>query len=333
MERDFTCNRRTLLAGAASMALTGLLAFPRGAQAQGAYPSKPVRIIVPFAPGGPTDVVARMVGAPLQERFGQAVVIENRGGAGGNIGAGAAAKADPDGYTLLMHSSAYMVNPGLYKTVPYDPYKDFAPITELVTSPNIFVAHPGAQLDSMRALVDQAKANPSKLNYASPGVGTTPQLAAELLKLRTGVTITHVGYPGAGPATQAVLAGTTQIACAALPTVHPHIRSGGLKALAVTSNERWHDLPDVPTMAEAGFPDFVSETALIFMAPAGTPPAVIARLVEESMAILKGAELRTRAQNAGYVVLGAGPTALAERIKREVPAFQDLISKAGIARI
>src|ERR1700751_6157429 len=243
--------------GAAVVAASSLASGP--ARAAG-YPDRPIRIIVPFAPGGPTDIMARIVASRLGEAINGTVIVDNRAGAGGNIGIGLAAHAEGDGYTLLITSSAYVVNPGLYAKIPYDPYKDFAPIAELGTSPNVALADPKLGINSVADLVARAKANPNELNYASPGIGTTPHLSAELFKIVAGVNVTHVPFSGAGPAIQAVLSGTTQIAFAALPPAHPHIEAGALKALAVTGERRWFDLPDVPTMVELGYKDFLSDT-------------------------------------------------------------------------
>ena len=234
-EKTTLPSRRTVLKTAA--ALIGAAAVsnlgPRRAKAAG-YPDHPVKIIVPFAPAGPTDIMARILATHLGEALAGTVVIENRPGAGGNIGIGAAAHAEPDGYTLLITSSAYVVNPGLYAKIPYDPYQDFAPIAELGTSPNVILVDPKLGVKTIADLIARAKANPNELNYASPGIGTTPHLSAELLKIEAGIQMTHVPFSGAGPAIQAILSGTTQVAFAALPPAHPHIESGALKALAVT---------------------------------------------------------------------------------------------------
>ena len=244
-----------IIAGSVAGASLGLT----GARAA-SYPERPIKIIVPFAPAGPTDIMARVLTTHLGDALGGTVVIENKPGAGGNIGIGIAAHAEPDGYTLLVTSSAYVVNPGLYAKVPYDPYQDFAPIAELATSPNVILVDPKLGVNSIAELIARARANPNELNYASPGIGTTPHLSGELFKIVCGIDITHVPFSGAGPAIQAILSGTTQVAFAALPPAHPHIESGALKALAVTGTHRWFDLPDVPTMIELGYKDFVSDT-------------------------------------------------------------------------
>jgi tripartite-type tricarboxylate transporter receptor subunit TctC len=314
-----------IIAGSVAGASLGLT----GARAA-SYPERPVKIIVPFAPAGPTDIMARVLTTHLGDALGGTVVIENKPGAGGNIGIGIAAHAEPDGYTLLVTSSAYVVNPGLYAKVPYDPYQDFAPIAELATSPNVILVDPKLGVNSIAELIARARANPNELNYASPGIGTTPHLSGELFKIVCGIDITHVPFSGAGPAIQAILSGTTQVAFAALPPAHPHIESGALKALAVTSTHRWFDLPDVPTMIELGYKDFVSDTFQGFLAPAKTPSAVVGLLSAKSIEILKTPRIAEQLRNNGFEVIAGGPDAMRKRIADEVPKWRDIISKAGI---
>jgi tripartite-type tricarboxylate transporter receptor subunit TctC len=302
---------------------------PAGAKAAG-YPERPVKIIVPFAPAGPTDIMARILVAHLGEAIGGTLIVENKPGAGGNIGIGAAAHAEPDGHTLLMTSSAYVVNPGLYAKIPYDPYTDFAPIAELGTSPNVILVDPKLGVNSIPDLIARAKANPDELNYASPGIGTTPHLSAELFKIVGGIQITHVPFSGAGPAVQAVLSGTTQIAFAALPPARPHIESGALKALAVTGARRWFDLPDVPTMVDLGYTDFISDTFQGFLAPAKTPPAIVELLSTKSIEILKRPAIAEQLRNNGFEVIANGPDGMRKRIADEVPKWRDIVAKAGI---
>ena len=314
-----------IIAGSVAGASLGLT----GARAA-SYPERPVKIIVPFAPAGPTDIMARVLTTHLGDALGGTVVIENKPGAGGNIGIGIAAHAEPDGYTLLITSSAYVVNPGLYAKIPYDPYQDFAPIAELGTSPNVILVDPKLGVNSIAELIARARANPNELNYASPGIGTTPHLSGELFKIVCGIDITHVPFSGAGPAIQAILSGTTQVAFAALPPAHPHIESGALKALAVTGTHRWFDLPDVPTMIELGYKDFVSDTFQGFLAPAKTPSAVVELLSAKSIEILKMPRIAEQLRNNGFEVIAGGPDAMRKRIADEVPKWRDIISKAGI---
>ena len=314
-----------LLMGAAATSSLG----PARAKAAG-YPERPVKIIVPFAPAGPTDIMARILIAHLGDAIGGTMIVENKPGAGGNIGIGAAAHAEPDGYTLLITSSAYVVNPGLYAKIPYDPYKDFAPIAELGTSPNVILVGPKLGINSIAELIARAKADPNELNYASPGIGTTPHLSGELFKLVSGIQITHVPFSGAGPAIQAILSGTTQVAFAALPPAHPHIESGALKALAVTGAHRWFDLPEVPTMVELGFKDFISDTFQGFLAPAKNAPAIVELLSTKSIEILKRPVIAEQLRNNGFEVLANGPEGMRKRIEDEVPKWRDIVAKASI---
>ena len=314
-----------LLTGAAVASSFG----PAAATAAG-YPERPVKIIVPFAPAGPTDIMARILVAHLADAIGGTLIVENKPGAGGNIGIGAAAHAEPDGHTLLITSSAYVVNPGLYAKIPYDPYTDFTPIAELGTSPNVILVDPKLGVNSIPDLIARARANPDELNYASPGIGTTPHLSGELFKIVGGIQITHVPFSGAGPAIQAVLSGTTQIAFAALPPARPHIESGALKALAVTGAHRWLDLPDVPTMVELGYTDFISDTFQGFLAPAKTPPAIIELLSTKSIEILKTPAIAAQLRNNGFEVIANGPDGMRKRIADEVPKWRGIVAKAGI---
>jgi tripartite-type tricarboxylate transporter receptor subunit TctC len=330
--KKLICPSRRAMLRTAGLAV-GAMAAPVlgiGPMRAAGYPERTVRIIVPFAPAGPTDIMARILATHLGAAIGGTVIVENKAGAGGNIGIGAAAHADPDGYTLLITSSAYVVNPGLYAKIPYDPYKDFAPIAELGTSPNVILVGPKLGINSIAELVARAKANPNELNYASPGVGTTPHLSAELFKIVAGIQITHVPYSGAGPAIQAIVGGTTQVAFAALPPAHPLIESGTLKALAVTGAHRWFDLPDVPTMVELGYKDFVSDTFQGFLAPAKTPPAFVDMLAAKSIEILKRPAIAEQLRNNGFEVIANGPDGMKKRIDDEVPKWRDIVAKAGI---
>lgn len=325
--------RHALVQGASLLALwalLGVLAPPGPAWAQAKYPDRTVRLIVPFAAGGATDIIARTLAAGLQEAFGQTVVVENRPGAGSNLGANVVAKADADGYTLLLASSGIIASPALYKSLPYDIFKDLAPVAELVGGPNIIVANVNAGINSIADVVAQAKANPDKLNYGSPGTGTTPQLAMELFKLRAGVNVTHVAYGGAAPAMQSIMAGTVQLGSMALSNIHPQVKAGAYKGIAVTGKERWHDLPDVQTVEQAGYPDFDSETVFILMAPGATPKEIIDRVAKESITHLNKPEVRDRMQAAGMAILARGPDALRARIVKEVPMYKDIVSKAKI---
>ncbi len=304
-------------------------AAPAHAQAQ-AYPQKTITMIVPFSPGGPTDIVARVLGEALSQSLGQQIIVENRPGAAGNIGMAAAARAKPDGYTLLLASTAIAVNTALFANLPYDPFKDFVPIAELVGAPNVLVVRADAGIKTLAELIERAKAKPGELNYSSPGAGTKSHLTAEQLKLRTGIDIVHVPYPGAGPAVHAVLGGTAQVGSVALAPAEPLIKSGRLTALAVTGRERWFSLPEVPTMIESGLPNFVSDTFQALFAPAGTPPDIVARLAKESLSALQQPKVRELMQKAGFEIIAGGPEQLATRVAEEVPSTKELVAKIGI---
>jgi tripartite-type tricarboxylate transporter receptor subunit TctC len=323
-------NRRDLLIAAASVAGAANLLPPVAAVAQNAgYPNRSIRVIVPFAAGGPSDIIARIVADALYPHLGQALVIENRAGGGANIGLGAAARAQPDGYTLLITTSAIAINPSLYKNVPYDPFKDFAPISDLATSPQTLSVKPG-YAKTLAEFIAKAKAAPGALNYSSPGVGTQAQLTAELLKRRAGIDIVHVPFAGGPPATQAVLTGTTQLVVNALPTAESLLRAGTLQGLAVTGETRWPSLPDLPTLIECGFPGFVSDTFAGLFAPAGTPKEIVSRLAAAVAEVLKEPQVAERARQAGFLVVGGGPAALAKRVADEYALNRDIIEKAGI---
>ena len=323
--------RRAMLRSGGALAF-GATAFARSAVAAG-YPDRPVRIIAPFAAGGPSDLLARLLSVKLGEALGGTFYVENRAGAGSNIGTAAAARAAPDGYTVLLTSSAFVLNPGLYKQVPYDPVKDFAPVAELVTSPNVFIATPASGITSIAELIARAKEKPETLNYASAGIGTTPHLAGEWLKSITGISITHVPFAGAGPALQAILSGTVPVMCASLPGAHPLILNRDVRALAVTGSERWYDMPDVPTMIDLGYRDFLSDTFHAMLAPTATPPEIVERLAAVLLEALRAPAFREQLRSRGFEVIGNGPDGLRRRIEVELPNYRDLIIKAGIERV
>jgi tripartite-type tricarboxylate transporter receptor subunit TctC len=315
-----------LAAGAATVAP---MLRPSRALAAG-YPDRTIKIIVPFAPAGPTDIMARILGQNLAAALPGNVIVENRSGAGGNLGIGYTAHAEADGYTLLVTSSAYVVNPSLYANIPYNPFKDFEPIAELGTSPNAIMVDPKLGINSIAELFARAKAKPDELNYASPGAGTTPHLSGELLKIVGQVEITHVPFSGAGPAIQALLGGVTQLAVTALPPAIPYIESGAIKVLAVTGARRWIDLPNVPTMIELGYQDFIADTFQAFLAPAKTPPEIVARLSATSVEVLKKPDIVQQLRVNGFDVIANGADGLRQRIATEVPKWHDVIARAGI---
>jgi tripartite-type tricarboxylate transporter receptor subunit TctC len=312
-----------------AVGLAGALALPSGF-ARADYPERQLTMIACFPAGGGTDIAARIINTQLGDALGKSVIIENRGGASGNIGIAAAARAGADGYTLLVCSSAYVVNPSLFVPPPYDPFKDFVPIMVIGASPNAFVVPAQSEIRSMAELIAKARANPGKLNWTSPGVSTTPHLAGEMLKLRTGIKMQHIPFAGAGPATTAVLGGQVDLYTANISSLVALIEGGKVRPIAVTSKGRWGDLPDVPSLEELGIKDAVSDTFQGIFAPAGTPPPVVDRLAKELAAILARADIREKFVKAGLPVVAEGPVAFRARIAREVPMYREIIDKAGL---
>ena len=298
--------------------------------ARAEYPDHPITIVACFPAGGGTDLAVRMIHVELGKALGQPVVIENRGGAGGSIGTGVVARATSDGRTLLACSSAFVVNPSLYAKVPYDPFNDFEPIMVIGASPNVFVVPAQSKIQSMRELIDKAKANPGKMNWTSPGVGTTPQLAGELLKIKAGIDILHIPYAGAGPANNAVLAGLVDMYAANYGSLTGLLSAKKVRPIAVTSKKRWPDLPDVPTLDELGIKDAESDTFQGLFAPAGTPKPIIDRLAKEVGKILADPEIKAKYVKLGLPVVAEGPEAFKARIAREVPMYKEVIDKAGL---
>jgi len=298
--------------------------------ARAEYPERQITMIVCFPAGGGTDIAARLINSQLGEALGKPVVIENRGGAGGNIGIAAAARAPADGYTFLVCSSAYVVNPSLYAQASYDPFKDFVPVMVIGASPNAFVVPAQSGIRSIAELIARAKAAPGQLNWTSPGAGTTPYLAGELLKLRTGVQMLHIPFAGAGPATTAVLGGQVDLYTANIGSLIPLIDAGKVRPIAVTSRERWPDLPDAPSLEELGIRDAVSDTFQGIYAPGGTPQPIIDRLVKELSAILSRDDVREKFTKAGLPVVAEGPDMFRARIAREVPMYKEIIDQAGL---
>jgi tripartite-type tricarboxylate transporter receptor subunit TctC len=306
-----------------------LLLFAGAGLAQ-TWPARPVRMIIPFAPGGPTDVMARILAQKLTESLGQAFVVENRSGAGGNIGTVAAAKSAPDGYTILVASSGYFVNPTLYAKAGYDAYKDFAPVTMAAAAPNVLVVHPSVPAKNVHELVALVNANPGKHNYAQPGTGTTPHLSGELFKLTFKLDIVNVPFGGAGPAVASAVGNQTPIAFVALPPAAPHIKSGALRALAVTSAKRVSMFPDVPTMAEAGAPGQEAETMQGVLVPAGTPREIIDRLNGEIVRIVALPDVKQRLAALGFEPVANTPEEFAAYIRSEGDKWAKVIREANI---
>ncbi len=303
--------------------------FLGSAEAQ-PYPNKPVRVIVPFAPGGPTDVIARILSQKLSESLGQQFVVENRAGAGGNIGMAAVAKAAPDGYTILVSSSSIVVNPSLYASLPFDPLKDLAPVTYAAASPNVLVVHPSVEARSVRELIALIKANPGKFSFASPGIGTTPDLSGHLFKLALGLDLVAVPFNGAGPAITSTIGNQTPVAFTALPPTTPHVKSGALRALAVTSKQRSSALPDVPTLAEAGIQDQEADTLQGVLVPAGTPKEIIDRLHGELVKAIALPDVKERLAGLGFDPVANRPEEFAAQIRAEIAKWGKVVKDANI---
>jgi tripartite-type tricarboxylate transporter receptor subunit TctC len=323
--------RRIIKATAALAAGIAAPSVLRVGAAFAAYPERVVKIVVANSPGGPSDIIARFMAAALQDSMGKTFIVENKGGGGGNIGMGSVARADPDGYTLLLATSAYSVNPGLYASLPYDPFKDFAAISEIATSPNVFTVKPQLAASTMKQFVTLAKANPDQFNVSTPPIGTTPQLEAEVFKVRAGLgRMATIVFAGGGEALQAVLGGTVQLSSGTLAPALPQIKAGAVKGLAVTGATRWPELPDIPTMAEAGYPDFVFETYTALLAPAKTPPEIVGRLEKETLAVLRRSEMSAKLSELGFEVQAKDGKGHMARVAKEVPMFRDIITQAGI---
>jgi tripartite-type tricarboxylate transporter receptor subunit TctC len=321
--------RRQLIFTTAGMAMAMTLAHT--AQAQGKFPDRTITIVVPSAPGGTTDFTARLIAEPLSRALGQAVVIDNRAGAAGNIGNQMVAKAKPDGYTLLLAYSGYQVgNPHLFKKAGWDPIKDFAPVAMLTRAPQVVAARTGLPANNLRELITYAKANPDKLNYASSGNGSIQHIAGELFKQMTGTSITHVPYKGAGPAVQDLLGGQVDLFFTTPASVVNHIKAEKLKGLAVTSNTRLSSLPNVLTTRESELKDFTLDSWFALYAPAGTPNEVIQQLNSEVIKILSSSDLKKRAEDAGTIVDHMGPEQLADYTRKELAYWGRVIQNAKI---
>jgi tripartite-type tricarboxylate transporter receptor subunit TctC len=295
------------------------------------YPAKPVRIICPTAPGGGTDLVARMLAQKLNEALGQPVVVENRGGGGTTLGAAAAAKAPADGYTLLLHHTSLAFNATFYRHLPYDTLKDFSPIALVAVQPFLVVVHPSLPVKSMRELIALAKARPGQIQYSSGGAGSGPFMAAELLKQTARIDLLHIPYKGAGPAFTDLMGGQVQMMVGTFSLTLPHARTGRVRALAVTSAKRVPAVPELPTVAEAGVPGYEFETWYGLLAPAGTPDAIVSRLNAETMKIIAAPEFRQRLSGEGLDPLGSSPREFSNYLGREVEKWGRVIRAAKIS--
>jgi tripartite-type tricarboxylate transporter receptor subunit TctC len=306
-----------------------LSSFALAASAQ-TYPSKPIRMILAFPPGGPTDINARLFAQRLSEQLGQQVVVDNRPGAGQMIGIELAAKAPADGHTIVMTASTLAINPVMFKKVPYDPVRDFAPITQAASLPNILVVHPSLPVKSVAELIALAKRRPGQIAYASAGIGTSPQMSVELLKSLAGIDMLHIPYKGSTPGVVDLLAGQVSVMTPNVLTALPHIKAGRLRALAVTSGKRSDALPDVPTLAEAGVPGYDSTQWYGVLAPAGTPRPIVTRLHGEIVRALRAPDVRERLAADGAEPVGNSPEEFAAFIRAEIAKWAKVAKAAGI---
>lgn len=316
--------RRTLV-GLSTALLLGISA---GTHAQTTYPTKPVKFVVAFAPGGPADIIARLLGQRLSESLSQPVVVENRAGAGGNVASGIVAKAAPDGYTLMINTSSLAVNVSLSKNPGFDAEKDFTLASVVASSPNLLVAYPGLKPKNLQEIVAEAKSG--KLNYGTAGAGTTPHLTAEyLFKVLAKVDVTHIPFQGAGPALNATMGGQVEMASVALPAAVEMVKGGKVRGLAVTSNKRVAALPDVPTVAESGFPGFEDYTWVGVFAPSKTPPDVVQHLNSEINKILRSADFQTKLAGVGFEPVGGSTKEAADYLKTELAKWAKVVKETG----
>ncbi|HEX8416748.1 MAG TPA: tripartite tricarboxylate transporter substrate binding protein [Methylobacterium sp.] len=321
--------RRTLLLGL--LAATTLGVAPHAACAQGAYPSRPITLVVPFAAGGSTDVVGRLVAQKMSDELGQQVVVENVVGAGGNVGAARIAKAEPDGYAILMGTVAtHALNPLMLKRKPYDPVADFAPVSLLAVIPNVLVVNPKLPAKDVKELIALLKAEPGKYNYASSGLGTPLHLSGELFKSMAGVSMQHIPYRGSGPALNDVVAGQVPIQFDNLPSASEFIKAGSLRGLAVTTKERAPSFPDIPTVSEAGLPGYETYTWNALFAPPKTPPEIVAKLNAAALKAMADPTLIERMKAFSAIVVGSTPEALADHVKAEMAKWAPVVKEAGV---
>jgi tripartite-type tricarboxylate transporter receptor subunit TctC len=304
-----------------------LLAF--AAQAQ-TYPTKPIRLVVTYPPGGGADVMARLISPKLGEFLGQPVVVENKPGATGQIAADFVAKSAPDGYTLMLDASSYVVNPSLFAKIPYDPLKVFAPITQLARFPNMVVVSPGFPANSVNELIAMAKAKPGSISFASSGNGSAQHLAAELFRLQAAVSIVHVPYRGGGQAMTDVMAGQIPLFFANMASGLPHVKSGRLKALASTGSHRSPNMPDLPTVAESGLPGYEAYEWNAVFAPAGTPPAIINRLYEDIAKVLAHGEVRERIAQLGGEIVASSPQDTDKYLRAQMTKWAKVVKDANV---
>jgi tripartite-type tricarboxylate transporter receptor subunit TctC len=329
-----TPSRRQLIKGAGVLA-AGIAApsILNVRSAYAAYPDRPIKVVVANTPGGPSDITARIVTAALDQATSKTFIVENRGGAGGNIGMGYVAKAEPDGYTIILITNAFSANVSLYRELPYKT-SDFVPVCELATSPNTFVVKSDLPAKTMKEFVALARANPDKYNCATPPIGTSSQLQLEYLKtIEKLPKLSDVVFKGGGDAITALLGGNVQLSSGSLPPALPHIKAGSLRCLAVTGDQRWPEMPDVPTMVEAGYKQFVFGVDCALLAPAKTPPAAVKWLETETLKVLKSKDIADKLNKAGFIVRAQGADACWKRVNNEITLFKDIIEKANIKKM
>jgi tripartite-type tricarboxylate transporter receptor subunit TctC len=312
-----------------ALVLAGLAAFGTvGAQE---FPTKPIRLVVPFSPGGGTDLQARTIGQGLHEAWGQPVVVDHRPGGTGAVGSAAVLNSPADGYTLIIvTSSTHAIAPNLHRKPPYDPVKDFAAVAQTATAPEVVVAHPSLPVKSIKDLISFAKANPGKLNFASPGAGTIGHMTGELFKIVTGVNIVHVAYKGSGSATRELLGGQVELMFSAPGAVISHVRAGRLKALAAATAKRSPNLKDIPTLAEAGYPEIEASNWYGILSRAGTPGGVIQKLNQAIVKIMGAPKIEEMLANQGYDVETTTPAQFSDHLKKEYAKWQKVVAKSGM---
>jgi tripartite-type tricarboxylate transporter receptor subunit TctC len=327
-------SRRFVIKAAAAAAVGLAAPAIRVRSAYAAYPDRPIKFVVANTPGGPSDIVGRIVAAGLQQSTGKTFIIENRGGAGGNLGMEYVAHSDPDGYTILLGTTAFSVNYSLYNELPFDPMKDFVAVSDVGGSPNIFLTKPDLPAKTMKDFVALARSSPEKYNASVPPIGTTPQLQMALVKVKEKLpNLEEVVFKGGGDAVAALLAGTVQICSGSVAPSVAHIKSGALRGLAVCSEQRWPELPDVPTMIESGYPDFVFATDAMLLAPAKTPPENVKWLETETLKVLNSPEMKDKMFQNGFLVRAKDGKACWARLTKEMDQFKQIIDQAGIKKL
>lgn len=332
MQFERVIEEKTMLQSLAIVFALLTSCLPLGALGQSAYPTKTVRFVVGQSPGGATDIVARLVGQKLGEQFGQTVVVENRTGAAGSIGAAFVAKSAPDGYNLLVVSSSYAINPSLYTDLPFDPVKDLAPVTLIAEAPFLLVVHPSMPVRTVKELIALAKSKPAVLNFASGGKGSSGHLAGELFNFMAGVDIVHVPYKGAGPALIDVMAGQVHLTFGSVLSSLGHVKTGRLRALGVTSAKRSTGVPDLPTIAEAGVKGYQRTTWYGLLAPANTPVAIVNRLSTEMKKAVESAEVRNKILADGAEPEGSTPKQFQDHLAAEMQRASGIIKRAGVKK-